>query len=33
MRWGCLIIKEYGPELIYVKGENNAVADALGHIN
>ena len=31
MRW-CLIIEEYGPELIYVKGENNIVADALSRL-
>ena len=28
MRW-CLILKEFGPELKYIKGENNVVADAL----
>ena len=28
MRWR-LIIKEFGPELKYIKGENNVVADAL----
>ena len=31
MRWH-LIIEEYGPELIYVKGENNIVADALSRL-
>ena len=31
MRWR-LILKEFGPELKYIKGENNAVAAALsGH--
>ena len=28
MRWR-LILKEFGPELKYIKGENNVVADAL----
>ena len=28
MRWR-LILEEFGPELKYIKGENNAVADAL----
>ena len=28
MRWR-LILKEFGPELKYIKGENNIVADAL----
>jgi hypothetical protein len=28
MRW-CLILKEYGPELQYIKRESNEVADAL----
>ena len=28
MRW-CLILKEFGSELKYIKGENNVVADAL----
>ena len=28
MRWG-LILEEFGPELKYIKGENNVVADAL----
>ena len=28
MRWR-LIIEEFGPELKYIKGENNVVADAL----
>ena len=27
-----LILKEYGPELIYIKGENNVVADALSQL-
>ena len=31
MRWR-LIIEEYGPELIYIKGENNIVADALSRM-
>jgi hypothetical protein len=31
MRWR-LILKEYGPELLYVKGENNVVADALSRL-
>ena len=32
MRWR-LILKEYGPELIYIKGENNVVADALSRLD
>ena len=28
MRW-CLILEEFGPELKYIKGENNVVSDAL----
>ena len=28
-----LILKEYGPELVYVKGKNNVVADALSQLN
>ena len=31
MRW-CLIIKEFGPELKYIKDENNIVADALSRL-
>ena len=31
MRWR-LILKEFGPELKYIKGENNVVADALSRI-
>jgi hypothetical protein len=32
MRW-CLILEEYGPELVYVKGEHNVVADALSRLD
>ena len=32
MRWR-LILEEYGPELHYVKGEHNLVADALSRLN
>ena len=32
MRWR-LILEEYGPELIYVKGQNNIVADALSRLD
>ena len=32
MRWR-LIIEEYSPELIYVKGETNIVADALSRLD
>ena len=32
MRWR-LILEEYGPELIYLNGENNVVADALSRLN
>ena len=31
MRWR-LILEEFGPELKYIKGENNVVADALSHL-
>ena len=31
MRWR-LILKEFGPGLKYIKGENNAVADALSRL-
>ena len=31
MRWH-LIIEEFGPELKYIKGEKNVVADALSHL-
>jgi len=31
MRWR-LILEEYGPELHYIKGENNIVADALSRL-
>ena len=32
MRWR-LVIEEFGPELNYIKGENNIVADALSRLN
>jgi transposase InsO family protein len=32
MRWR-LILEEYGPELVYVKGEHNVVADALSRLD
>jgi hypothetical protein len=32
MRWR-LVLKEYGPELHYIKGEDNIVADALSRLN
>ena len=32
MRWR-LILEEYGPELIYIKGENNVPADALSRLD
>jgi Integrase zinc binding domain len=31
MRW-CLIIKEFGPKLTYIKGVNNVIADALSRM-
>ena len=31
MRWR-LILEEYGPELKYIKGEHNVVADALSRL-
>ena len=31
MHW-CLILEEFGPELKYIKGENNVVADALSRL-
>ena len=30
--WWLLILEEFGPELKYIKGENNAVADALSRL-
>ena len=32
MHWH-LILEEYGPEVTYVKGEHNVVADALSRLN
>ena len=32
MRWR-LVLEEYGPELIYIKGESNIIADALSRID
>ena len=32
MHW-CLVLKEFGPELKYIKGENNVLADALSRID
>ena len=32
MRWR-LVIEEFGPELKYIKGENNIVADALSRLD
>ena len=32
MRWR-LILEEFGPELKYIKGENNVVADALSSLD
>ena len=32
MRWR-LILEEYGPELRYIKGESNVVADALSRLD
>ena len=31
MRW-ILILEKFGPELRYIKGENNVVADALSRL-
>ena len=31
MLW-CLILEEFGPELKYIKGENNAISDALSRL-
>ena len=31
MRWR-LILEEFGPELKYIKGENNVIADALSRL-
>ena len=28
----CLILEEYGPEIIYIKGEDNIVADAMSRL-
>ena len=32
MRWS-LLIEEFGPELVYIKGQKNIVADALSQLN
>ena len=32
MRWH-IIIEEFGPELKYIKGENNVVSDALSRLD
>jgi hypothetical protein len=32
MRWR-LVLEEYGPELRYIKGEHNIVADALSRLD
>ena len=32
MRWR-LVLEEYGPELVYLKGEHNVVADALSRLD
>ena len=32
MRW-CLFIEEYSPDLQYIKGKNNIVADALSQLD
>ena len=32
MHW-CLILEEFGPELKYIKGENNSVSKALSHLD
>ena len=32
MRWR-LILEEFSPELIYIKGSKNIVADALNHLD
>ena len=32
MRWR-LVLKDFGPELKYTKGENNVVADALSRLD
>ena len=32
MCW-CLILEEFGPELKYIKGKKNVVADSLYHLD
>ena len=32
MMYWRIILKEFGPELKYIKGENNVVADALSRL-
>ena len=32
MRWR-LVLEEYGPQLHYIKGENNIIADALSRLD
>ena len=31
MRWRILI-EEFGPEIVYIKGDDNTVADAMSHL-
>jgi hypothetical protein len=33
MRWRLTLLEEYGPELNYIKGANNIVADALSRLD
>ncbi len=32
MRWRLVLLEEYGPELIYIKGESNVIADTLSRL-
>ena len=32
MRWRLMLKKEFSPELIYIKGSKNIVANALSHL-
>jgi hypothetical protein len=31
-RWRLLLVEEYGPEIVYIKGIHNTVADALSRL-
>ena len=32
MRWRLVLLDEYGPEIVYIKGPKNVIADALNRL-